>query len=107
MPEFIIRWLTVKEAAEYTRTDEDWILAHIKSGALKYVPTARRVKDSPKGPRRRIIDRIKVDALMESLETYEVASPPSPADAEAAAKPALPPVRTRGMSLKERLERGV
>lgn len=108
MSELITRWLTVKEAAIYTRTDEAWILEHIKNGALKYVPTARRTKDSPKGPRRRIIDRIKVDALMESLETYEVVRAPGvDAEPESAAKPILPPVRTRGMSARERLERGL
>lgn len=105
MGELQTRWLTVKQAAEYTCTDEDWILSHIKSGALKYIPTARRTSDSPKGPRRRILDRIKVDALMESLETCEVAVPP--AGTEPAAKVVLPPVRTRGMSARERLERGL
>jgi excisionase family DNA binding protein len=101
------RWLTVKEAAEYTRTDEDWILAHIKSGALKFVPTARRVSASPKGPKRRIIDRLKLDALMERLEIDEKVPVVRPATDTSAAKKVRPPAATRGMSLKERRRLGL
>jgi excisionase family DNA binding protein len=101
------RWLTVKEAAEYTRTDEDWILAHIKGGRLKFVPTARRVSASPKGPKRRIIDRLKLDALMELLETDEKAPAVQPVAAADAPKRPRPPTATRGMSLKERRRLGI
>jgi hypothetical protein len=101
------RWLTVKEAADYTRTDEDWILMHIKSGALKFVPTARRVSASPKGPKRRIIDRLKLDALMELLEIDEKTPAIQPAIDTSAAKKVRPPAATRGMSLKERRRLGI
>jgi hypothetical protein len=101
------RWLTVKEAAEYTRTDEDWILAHIKGGRLKFVPTARRVSASPKGPKRRIIDRFKLDALMELLETDEKVPTVQPVADASAAKKVHSPAATRGMSLKERRRLGL
>lgn len=100
------RWLTVKEAAEYTRTDEDWILDQIKSGALKFVPTARRKSSGPKGPKRRIIDRRRIDSLMESLEIDE---PQVTRAAEAIpVAPAPPkPRSTRGMSSREMYKRGL
>jgi hypothetical protein len=63
------RWLSVEEAAEWTGTDPDWILAHIRSGALRKVETARRKRADGPGPRRYRIDRAKLDALMERLET--------------------------------------
>lgn len=81
------RWLTVEESAEYTGTDPEWILGHIKAGALKYVPTAKRKNAAGPGPRRRIIDRLKLDALMERLEVSDQATV-IPADAPAKPKPA-------------------
>jgi len=62
--------------------------------------------DSPKGPRRRIIDRLKLDALMEGLEVME----------DARVEPEAVPVATRprtirrqasdgGLSTREMLER--
>lgn len=98
------RWMTVKEAAEYTRTDVDWILAHIRGGSLRYVPTARRTVDNAKGPRRRIVDRLKLDSLMEKLE--EVTLPP----AEQAGDRPKPPAKVvskemKAMSFRERFAR--
>lgn len=62
------RWLSPEEAAAWTGTDVDWILNHIKSGALKCVVTAERKSAGSRGPQRRRIDRIDLDALMERLK---------------------------------------
>jgi hypothetical protein len=59
------RWLTVAEAAVYTHTDQDWIRARLKAGELRAAPTARRTTASDRGPRRLILDRMDLDALLE------------------------------------------
>jgi hypothetical protein len=106
-PKFGDRWLTIKEAAEYTRTDEDWILDHIRSGALKCVATARRKSAGPKGPKRRVVDRLKLDAIMEALENYDKEAPQTAEAAPTPSPPAARPKLPRDMSSREMYKRGL
>jgi hypothetical protein len=91
-----LRWLSVEQAAEYTQTDPDWIMLHIKTGALPAVQTAIRKRADGPGRRRYRVDRRKLDALMEQLEVAGRRSP----DAERKS----PPPRMRSSGAEKTLD---
>lgn len=97
------RWLSVEEAAEHTGTDVDWIMAHVRSGALKSVVTANRRSATGPGKYRRKLDVRDVDGLMERLK---VAAGPGPGQGPAAApRPTRPAAALGRESTREKVAR--